>query len=65
MPQIVPLHDQPRGGYVDLVENQGHQHHDHHEAEKERLAAKFIIGRYSFNYGEGKAVRKVKKMKQF
>lgn len=52
MPQIVPLHHKARGGDVDLVENQGNQHHDHHEAEKERLAAKFIIDILS-TFGEG------------
>ena len=30
--QVVPLHDQPRGGEVDLVEHEGHQHHYHQQA---------------------------------
>ena len=32
MAEVVPLHDQPRGGDVDLVEHEGHQHHDHQQA---------------------------------
>ena len=34
--QVVPLHDQPRGGEVDLVEHEGHQHHDHQQAATQR-----------------------------
>ena len=30
--EVVPLHDQPRGRDVDLVEHEGHQHHDHQQA---------------------------------
>ena len=32
MAEVVPLHDQPRGRDVDLVEHEGHQHHDYQQA---------------------------------
>ena len=34
MPEIVSLHDQSRGGHVDLVENQRNQHHNHQQTKK-------------------------------